>query len=56
MCKISNISKSGYYKWLKNKDILDVKEILEITYIKEISSYLTFHQIIIINVAFSCMK
>mgnify|MGYP003468915718 CR=1 FL=1 len=27
LCEIMNISRSGYYKWLKNKDILNNYEI-----------------------------
>lgn len=38
MCKIAKVSKSGYYKWLKNKNNINLKEILEIIYIKEIFS------------------
>ena len=36
MCEIAQVSKSGYYKWLKNKDKTDCSKILEIIYIKEI--------------------
>lgn len=36
MCKIANVSKSGYYKWLKHKNIISTQKILEIVYIKEI--------------------
>lgn len=36
MCKIAKVSKSGYYKWLKNKDKISFSEILEYAYIKEI--------------------
>lgn len=36
MCKIAKVSKSGYYKWLKNKDNINVQELLETIYIKEI--------------------
>lgn len=36
MCKIANVSKSGYYKWLKNKDKISLQEILEVVLIKEI--------------------
>lgn len=36
MCKIAQVSKSGYYKWLKNKDKISFEEILEYTYVKDI--------------------
>ena len=36
MCKIAQVSKSGYYKWLNNKDKINVQKIIEIIYIKEI--------------------
>lgn len=36
MCEIAQVSKSGYYKWLQNKDKTDSSKILEIIYIKEI--------------------
>ena len=38
MCDIANVSKSGYYKWLNNKNKISVQEILEVIYIKEIFS------------------
>lgn len=38
MCKIAKVSKSGYYKWLKNRNKINVQEILEVIYIKEIFS------------------
>ncbi len=36
MCKIANVSKSGYYKWVKTKNQISLQEVLEIVYIKEI--------------------
>lgn len=36
MCNIAKVSKSGYYKWLNNKNKISAKEILEVVYIKEI--------------------
>lgn len=36
MCKIAKVSKSGYYKWLKNQDKIIFQEVLEVVYIKEI--------------------
>ena len=36
MFKIANISKSGYYKWLKNKDKISFQKILEYTLIKNL--------------------
>lgn len=36
MCKIAKVSKSGYYKWLKNKDTISFKEILDYTLVKDI--------------------
>lgn len=36
MCKIANVSKSGYYKWLKNKDKISFQKILEYTLIKNL--------------------
>ena len=34
MCKIAQISKSGYYKWLKNKDRISFNEIIDYTLVK----------------------
>ena len=36
MCKIAKVSKSGYYKWLKNKDKISFEEILDYTLVKDI--------------------
>ena len=36
MCEMAKVSKSGYYKWLNNKNKISIQEILEIIYIKEI--------------------
>lgn len=36
MCKIANVSKSGYYKWQKNKDRIDFEEILDYTLVKDL--------------------
>lgn len=36
MCKIAKVSKSGYYKWLKNKDKISLKDILDYTLVKDI--------------------
>ena len=36
MCKIAKVSKSGYYKWLKNKDKISFKDILDYTLVKDI--------------------
>ena len=36
MCKIANVSKSGYYKWLKNKDKISFEEIIDHTLVKNI--------------------
>ena len=36
MCNIAKVSKSGYYKWLKNKNKISFRNILDNTYIKEI--------------------
>ena len=36
MCKIAQVSKSGYYKWLKNKDKISFEEILDYTLIKNL--------------------
>ena len=36
MCKIAKVSKSGYYKWLKNKDKIFFEEILDYTLVKDI--------------------
>ena len=36
MCKIAQVSKSGYYKWLKNKDKISFKDILDYTLVKDI--------------------
>ena len=36
MCKVAKVSKSGYYKWLKNKDMISIQEILDNVLIKEI--------------------
>ena len=30
MCEIAKVSKSGYYKWLNNKNKISIQEILEI--------------------------
>jgi len=38
MCKIAKVSKSGYYKWLKNKDRISFKEILDYTIVKDLFS------------------
>ena len=35
MCKIAQVSKSGYYKWLKNKDRISFNEIIDYTLVKE---------------------
>ena len=36
MCKIAQVSKSGYYKWLKNKDKISFEEILDYTLLKNL--------------------
>lgn len=36
MCKIAQVSKSGYYKWLKNKDRISFEEILDYTLVKDL--------------------
>ena len=36
MCKIAEVSKSGYYKWLKNKDKISFEEILDYTLLKNL--------------------
>ena len=36
MCKIAKVSISGYYKWLKNKDKISFKDILDYTLVKDI--------------------
>lgn len=36
MCKIAKVSKSGYYKWLRNKDKISFKEILDYTLVKDL--------------------
>ncbi len=36
MCKIAKVSKSGYYKWLKNKGKISFEEILDYTLVKDI--------------------
>lgn len=36
MCKIAKVSKSGYYKWLKNKDKISFEDILDYTLVKDI--------------------
>jgi len=36
MCKIANVSKSGYYKWLKTKDLINPQEIIDNVLVKEI--------------------
>lgn len=36
MCKIAKVSKSGYYKWLKNKDRISFEEILDYTLVKNL--------------------
>ena len=36
MCKIANVSKSGYYKWQKNKDKISFKEILDYALVKDL--------------------
>ena len=36
MCKIAKVSKSGYYKWLKNRDRISFEEILDYTLVKNL--------------------
>lgn len=36
MCKIAQVSKSGYYKWLKNKDKISFEEILDYVQVKDL--------------------
>ena len=36
MCKIAQVSKSGYYKWLRNKNKISFKEILDYTLVKDL--------------------
>lgn len=36
MCQIAQVSKSGYYKWLKNKDRISFKEILDYVLVKDL--------------------
>jgi len=36
MCKIAKVSKSGYYKWLKNKDRISFEEILDYILVKDV--------------------
>jgi transposase InsO family protein len=36
MCKIAKVSKSGYYKWLRNKDKISFREILDYTLVKDL--------------------
>ena len=36
MCKIAKVSKSGYYKWLKNKDRISFEDILDYTLVKNL--------------------
>lgn len=36
MCKLAKVSKSGYYKWLKTKDLISPKEILDNVLVKEV--------------------
>ncbi len=36
MCKIAKVSKSGYYKWLRNKDKISFNDILDYTLVKDI--------------------
>lgn len=36
MCKIAKVSKSGYYKWLKNKDKISFEKILDYTLVKDL--------------------
>jgi transposase InsO family protein len=36
MCKIAKVSKSGYYKWLKNKDKMSFDEILKYVLVKDL--------------------
>ena len=36
MCNIAKVSKSGYYKWLKNKDQISFKDILDYTLVKDV--------------------
>ena len=36
MCKIAKVSKSGYYKWLKNKDKISFEEILDYILVKDL--------------------
>ena len=38
MCEIAKVSKSGYYKWLNNRNKINVQDVLEVIYIKEIFS------------------
>lgn len=36
MCELAGVSKSGYYKWLKTKDLIKPQEILDNVLVKEI--------------------
>ena len=36
MCQIAKVSKSGYYKWLQNKDLVKPQEIIDKVLVKEI--------------------
>ena len=36
MCKVAQVSKSGYYKWLKNRDKISFEEILDYTLVKNL--------------------
>ena len=36
MCKIAKVSKSGYYKWLKNKDKMSLESIIDYVQIKDL--------------------
>ena len=36
MCKVAKVSKSGYYKWIKNKDKISFDEILDYTLVKNL--------------------
>ena len=36
MCEIAKVSKSGYYKWLKNKDKISMQKILDNVLVKEV--------------------
>lgn len=36
MCEIAKVSKSGYYKWLRNKDMIKTQKIIDNVLVKEI--------------------